>query len=239
MLRWRIFTFGTVSLSDCWRHYKSNKIYHTSLNNSKTTLSFRSLFSRSVCYARRMILVSPMVSSSFIWLSCLMLCTEISPVAIHNMIWSSSFPSDCRQSFFLKSLEQALSGFSNNQTTGCFTNVYLCVTLQATLILLVPTPWIQPASVKTCINLLVHRGSCCLSTNAGCILKGKNRDTHRDSPKFYPPLFLLSSCSIFGKAWKTILVFFSISPGTCQTTAVMASVPEKHKQNNTAVFLHS
>ena len=128
--------------------------------------------------------------------------------------------------FLLMSLEHTLSGFSNNHTTGCFTNIYLCVTLQATLILLLPTPWIQPASVKTWINLLVHRVSCCLSTNDGCILKGKNRDTQRDSPKFYPPLFLLSSCSIFGKAWKTILVFFSISPRTCHRTAVMVSVPE-------------
>ena len=39
-------------------------------------------------------------------------CTAISPVAIHNMIWSSSFLSECRQSFFfLKSLEHTLSGF--------------------------------------------------------------------------------------------------------------------------------
>ena len=154
-------------------------------------------------------------------------CTAISPVAIHNMIWSSSFLSDCRQSFFFWShWSTHCQVFSNNHTTGCFTNIYLCVTLLATLILLLPTPWIQPASVKTWINLLVHRGSCCLSTNDGCILKGKNRDTERDSPKFYPPLFLLSSCSIFGKAWKTILVFFSISPRTCHRTAVMVSVPE-------------
>ena len=34
-------------------------------------------------------------------------CTAISPVAIHNMIWSSSFLSECRQSFFFSEVTGA------------------------------------------------------------------------------------------------------------------------------------